>query len=83
MNDMVAITLAHPIGPHTCRQLDLEEAEHQVGAVLTLPRGQAMRLVSAGFVAGADPQDFGSIQKALRPVKPSASKVKPPAPAAE
>ncbi|SDH68833.1 hypothetical protein SAMN05421505_12085 [Sinosporangium album] len=69
MNHMVNFALAHPIGPKTCRQLGIEEAEHPVGASLTMQYGQAMRLVSAGYVAGADPQDPASVQKALKPVK--------------
>ncbi|MEU4703393.1 hypothetical protein [Nonomuraea dietziae] len=69
MNDMVSFKLANPIGPYTCEQLGIPPKEHPVGATLTLPRQQALRLVSAGLVAGADPQDIESVQKALKPVK--------------
>lgn len=81
MSDMVKITLANPIGPFTCRQLGIEEAEHPVGAELELPRQQAHRLVSAGYVAGANPADFDSVQKAMRPVKSKPVAARPSTPA--
>ncbi|MFI6629291.1 hypothetical protein ACIBI7_10565 [Nonomuraea fuscirosea] len=83
MSDIVKITLAHPIGVHTCRQLGLDEAEHPVGAELELHREQAHRLVSAGYVQGANPADFASVQAAMRPVKvkPAAKSSTPSTPA--
>ncbi|MEU6713045.1 hypothetical protein ABZ897_16305 [Nonomuraea sp. NPDC046802] len=80
MSDMVKITLAHPIGLHTCRQLGIEEAEHPVGAELELHREQAHRLVSAGYVQGADPANFASIQAAMRPVKSKPAAARPSSP---
>ncbi|MEV0996768.1 hypothetical protein [Nonomuraea sp. NPDC050202] len=78
MSDMVKITLAHPIGVHTCRQLGLDEAEHPVGAELEMHREQAHRLVSAGYVKDADPANFASVQAAMRPVKAKPAKSSTP-----
>ncbi|MEU4231184.1 hypothetical protein AB0F17_43405 [Nonomuraea sp. NPDC026600] len=80
MSDMVKITLAHPIGVHTCRQLGLDEAEHPVGAELELHREQAHRLVSAGYVVGANPSDFASVQAAMKPIKSKPAAAKPSTP---
>ncbi|MFI6541518.1 hypothetical protein ACIBHY_54330 [Nonomuraea sp. NPDC050547] len=77
MSDMVKITLAHPIGVHTCRQLGIDEEEHPVGAELEVHSEQAHRLVSAGYVKGANPADFASVQAAMRPDKNKPVAVKP------
>ncbi|MGA4995952.1 hypothetical protein [Nonomuraea bangladeshensis] len=81
MSDMVKITLAHPIGVHTCRQLGIEEKQYPVGAEVELHREQAHRLVSAGFVKDANPADFASVQAAMRPVKAKPAAAKPSTPA--
>lgn len=69
MNNIVSFALAHPLGPKTATEVGLEPKEYATGTEVTLPYGQAMRLVSAGWVAGADPADIESVRRALKPVK--------------
>ncbi|MER6004223.1 hypothetical protein ABT120_37075 [Nonomuraea angiospora] len=44
------------------------------------PWEQAHRLVSAGYVQGANPADFGSVQAAMKPVKYKPAAAKPSIP---
>ncbi|GAB2467583.1 hypothetical protein GCM10027187_39720 [Streptosporangium sandarakinum] len=66
----VKLTLAHPLRTVDAIELGLAERVYPQGEELTLLRRDAMRLVGAGFVLGAEPGNLESIQAALTPVKP-------------
>ncbi|WP_449066302.1 hypothetical protein [Planomonospora algeriensis] len=70
----VKLTLAHPLRTVDAVELGLPERVYRQGEEITLLRREAMRLVGAGFVAGADPADRDSVQKALTPIKPAPAK---------
>lgn len=73
----VSVTLAHPLDAHVAVQVGLENRPYPVGSQVTMLRRDAMKLVSAGLIAGADPTNIDSVARALKPVKRPA-----PAPAA-
>uniref|UniRef100_UPI003F4989C0 hypothetical protein n=1 Tax=Streptosporangium sp. CA-235898 TaxID=3240073 RepID=UPI003F4989C0 len=77
MNDLVSCTLAHPLGKEGARSVGLEHRDHEVEEEITLLRGHAMRLVSAGLIVGADPKDRESVAKALRPATPKTTPAPP------
>ncbi|GAA4209397.1 hypothetical protein GCM10022252_75870 [Streptosporangium oxazolinicum] len=74
----MSFKLANPLGPKSAAEVGLEPKEYPTGSTVVLPYGQAMRLVSAGWVADAEPQNLESVRKALKPVK---AKAPAPAPA--
>ncbi|MEU8379800.1 hypothetical protein [Streptosporangium sp. NPDC048865] len=79
MNDLVTCNLAHPLGKEGARSVGLEYRDHDIDEEITLVRGHAMRLVSNGLVAGADPSDKESVAAALRPATPKTPAAPAPA----
>ncbi|MBG0818992.1 hypothetical protein [Planomonospora sp. ID82291] len=65
----VSFILAHPLRTVDAVELGLPERVYQQGEKVTLMKREAMRLVGAGFVLGADPADRDSVRAALVPVK--------------
>ncbi|MGW2219605.1 hypothetical protein ACWCSD_31855 [Nonomuraea sp. NPDC001684] len=72
----VSFTLAHPLRTEDAEDLGLEPQVYQAGERLILNRREAMRLVGAGYVLGAEPSKPATVQAALTPVKTSPA-VKP------
>lgn len=74
----VTATLAHPLDADVAFQVGLERKPYPVGAEITLLRREAQRLVAAGLIAGADPTDPASVNRALKVVKKPGSATSAP-----
>lgn len=68
MADMRKFKLAHPLRVEDAVEVGLPERKYYVGEEITLPYASAMRLVNAGFVAGAEPGKRETVKAALKPV---------------
>ncbi|MGX4733177.1 hypothetical protein [Kitasatospora griseola] len=67
----VRIVLAH--------HFDRNGEQFLPGDEIDLPQQEARRLISAGYVAGVDPNDQEAVAKALAPTERKPSMAKPPA----
>ncbi|MFG1976998.1 hypothetical protein ACGFJC_47365 [Nonomuraea fuscirosea] len=66
--DLRTFKLAHPLRKEDAVEVGLPERTYQVNDEITLPYQAALRLVNAGFVAGAEPGNRDTVKAALRPV---------------
>ncbi|MBG0818739.1 hypothetical protein [Planomonospora sp. ID82291] len=69
---LVKLILANPLRSLDAENLGLPIRSYAVREEVILPHGQAMRLVAAGFVQGANPQKPETVTAALTRIEASA-----------